>query len=355
MESRRTSLPNVAERGTVLVLRFSSVGDIILTSAALEALASAWPDARIVFVTKREYADLARFHPLVSGVETLAPGESLQSLRKRLAALGPAAVLDLHGKFRGMALRSLVDGEHRGLWRPRPWYQSLGVRLRLTTYHCRMPVAQRYHEAVERLTGLRLERGCLSFHPGEAASGAARALLRDAGVDRERPLVGMAPGALWATKRWPIDRFAGLTRRLLASGTQVVLTGDASEAADTAAVARVAPGAVDLAGRLTLAELGGVIDSCGAFVANDSGPMHMARALGVPTVALFGCTDSAQFDFSGHALLDLRLPCGPCSLHGLSRCPRRHFRCMLEITVEMAQQAVEKLLAGNGKRHAVSA
>ena len=81
------------------------------------------------------------------------------------------------------------------------------------------------------------------------------------------------------------------------------------------------------------------------FVANDSGPMHMARALGVPTVALFGSTDPGQFDFTGHAALFVGLTCSPCSLYGKRRCPLGHFRCMRELGVDRVYAAARALAA----------
>jgi len=335
---------------TVLVLRWSSAGDIVLTAPALEALSQAWPEARIVFVTKPQFVDLVRAHPCVHEVETLRPGEGTLALSRRLAARAPDAVLDLHGKARGFFLRRLAP--RRVVWTKRGTLQGLRVRLGLAPYRAEKLIARRYHDAVEKLVGRALPPGRLRYyvHPDDAAR--ARERLVAAGVDLGRPLCGMSPGALWETKRWPAERFGELAARLVTAGVQVVQSGSKAEAAFTAAVRARAPGAVDLAGQLTLGELGGLIDACTAFVANDSGPMHMARGLGVPTLAFFGSTDPRQFDFSGHAVLFAELPCAPCSLYGKRRCPEGHFRCMLDLDVERALRAVLELSRG-GRRAAV--
>jgi heptosyltransferase II len=334
----------------VLVLRFSSIGDIVLTSAAIDALAQAWPEARLVYVTKPQYGELMRHNPQVQEVVTLAAGESLLAFRRRLAALAPEAVLDLHGKARGLVLRRLVPRQCRVLWRQRPWYQSLAVRLSWRRYHATMPIAARYHDAVERLVGRSLPPGRLRHYIAPAARQEALAALGAAGLEGARPLVGMAPGALWTTKRWPVERYAELARRLRRQGYGIVLTGSPQEAPLTRVIAAQAPGAIDLASHLSLSAVAAVIDRCSVFVANDSGPMHLSRALGVPTVAFFGCTDPAQFTFDGHALMCAGAFCAPCSLHGLERCPRRDFRCMLELTVEKAEAAVLRLLAEPQRR-----
>jgi ADP-heptose:LPS heptosyltransferase len=111
-------------------------------------------------------------------------------------------------------------------------------------------------------------------------------------------------------------------------------------------VRAVAPEARDLIGKIPLASLGGVLARCTAVVANDSAPMHIARGLGVPTLAIFGSTDPGQFDFTGHALLFAGVDCAPCHFYGRRACPRGHFRCMLDLDVQRAWQALEPLLDG---------
>lgn len=345
-------MPETAPRN-IVVLRFSAIGDIVLTAPALEALARCYPGARIHFATKARFAPLVSANPHVHSVVALCEGESILAFRKRLQALEPDALLDLHGKARGMILRSIVPRARRVVWGKRPPSQALAVRLRLRPYRADMRIADRYHAAVERLAGRRLERGELRYHLADGVRQRVQLSLAEVGVDTSRPIVGMAPGAMWETKRWPADRYGGLAARCLEAGHQVVLTGSPAEATVVADVQRVAPGAVDLGERLTLQDLPGLIDACTAFVANDSGPMHIARALGVPTLAIFGSTDPGQFDFDGHGLMFAGVECAPCSLYGLSACPRRHFDCMLKLDVEAAWAQLEHLL-GAGRTRFVS-
>jgi lipopolysaccharide heptosyltransferase II len=194
----------------------------------------------------------------------------------------------------------------------------------------------------------------LRYFLGPSDRDAADGVLRAHGLHPGQPLVGISPGANWETKRWPAERFAGLARRALAAGLQVAVQGSLAEAKLGQLVVRAAPGAVDLTGKLDLPALGGFISRCTAFVANDSGPMHMARALGVPTLALFGSTDPAMFDFAGHAMLFAGVECAPCSFFGRSRCPRGHFRCMLDLTEDLAWDSLAPLLRA-GRRLPLSA
>lgn len=331
---------------SVLVLRFSAVGDILLASPAIEALHRAWPETKILYAVKAEFADLVRQDPFVSDVVAIGKGESAFSLAKRLAALKPGAILDLHSNNRSRWLRMLLPrGIPRVTWTKRPWTDNVPVRLALRPYSAQMHIAARYHAAVERLVGRTLPRGTLRYAVAANDAAAADRALVEAGVDLARPILGMSPGANWETKRWPIERYADLARRARESGMQVVVTGSPAESPLGDAI----PGATNLCGKVSLAGLGGVIQRCTAFVANDSGPMHMARALGVPTLAFFGTTDPKQFVFDGHAVLFAATECAPCHFYGRRKCPKGHFRCMLDLTPDMAWSALTPLVRRGGR------
>ena len=330
---------------TVVVLRFSAVGDVLLTAPALHALRLAWPDARIVYAVKERLAHLMRHNPHVNEVISLREREGPLSYARRLRELRPTDVLDLHGKIRSKILRALLPGVRKVVWHKRDFRDTLPVKLALRPYRASMLFADRYHAAVEELVGRKLPHGKLQYFLGPRDREAADAVLRASGIDPQKPLLGLSPGANWETKRWPAERFAALARRALGQGLQVAVQGSAGEARLGEIIARLAPGAVDLCGKLDLPALGGFISRCAAFAANDSGPMHMARALGVPTLAFFGSTDPTMFDFRGHQMLFAGVKCAPCSFFGRRRCPRGHFRCMLDLGEERAWSALVPLLS----------
>ena len=339
---------------SVLVLRFSAVGDVVLTSPAIEALRTAWPRARIVYAVKARLAHLVKHNPNVDEVLTLDPGEGPLSFARKLRAARCETVLDLHNKIRSKILRALLPSRRTVVWHKRDFKDTLPVKLALKPYHASMLFSDRYHAAVEELVGSRLPRGALRYFLGPDDLANADAALSAAGVSRDAPILGMSPGANWQTKRWPAERFAALAARALKAGFQVVVQGSGEEAALGRQVAAAAPGTVDLSGKLDLPTLGGLIARCAAFVANDSGPMHIARGLGVPTLAFFGSTDPGMFEFQGHRALFAGVECSPCSFFGRARCPRGHFRCMLDLDEDRAWHALEPLLTG-GRRAPLSA
>jgi heptosyltransferase-2 len=183
------------------------------------------------------------------------------------------------------------------------------------------------------------------LYPGHHERLEVDALLGD-GVAGQ-PLVALAPGSVWATKRWPY--YAELARTLREVGRMVVIGGAADR--DLAAEIGRATNdqAVDTTGRLSLLASAELIGRAAVLVTNDSAPLHLASAMNTPTVALFGPTVPA-FGFGplaersvvlGHEALD----CRPCDRHGPARCPLGHWRCMREITAEGVAGAARAILA----------
>jgi len=183
----------------------------------------------------------------------------------------------------------------------------------------------------------------LTVTPSEKARG--RDLLTAAGLDPERPLAILNPGASFGpAKRWPADRFAALARILQERhGLEIAVTGGAEDRPLAQVVqSAVSRPAADLTGRTNLRELLGVIRSAAVFVTNDTGPMHMANALGVPVVAVFGPTDPAVTApyHEPRTVLKKDVVCWPCLYR---QCPYDH-RCLMSITAEETAEAVARFL-----------
>lgn len=329
----------------VLVLRFGAVGDIVLAGGAVGALRTAWPDAHVCFVTRGTFAAVAAALPGVDEVVALEPGESLRTLARRASGGGLAGVLDLHTSLRSLAFRFWLPRAPTGVWRRRSRWHDLLVRLTITRMQNPMTVAARYHAAVEALVGGTVAAGRLGLRVAPAARAGIEALLTRKGVAVGATRVVLIPGANWATKRWPAERFAQLARRCVAEGAVPVLVGGPGEGALTAEVCAAAPGAVDLGETVSLAELPALLAGSSAVVAHDSGPMHMARALRIPTLAVFGSTDPTPFDFRGHAVHAAPPPCAPCHPYGRASCPRGHLRCLTALAAEPAEPLLLRLLA----------
>jgi heptosyltransferase-2 len=175
---------------------------------------------------------------------------------------------------------------------------------------------------------------------------AARELLRIQGIDHSSPIVGVNPGASYGSaKRWPAERYAAVADALARDcAARIVIVGAPDErpiADEVAACMHARP--LVLAGRTSLGQLMGLIRECDLFITNDSGPMHLAAALQVPQLAIFGSTsETATGPLSAHAqVIKHQVDCNPCFLR---ECPI-DFRCMLGITVEEVLEAAHRKLS----------
>jgi heptosyltransferase-2 len=169
------------------------------------------------------------------------------------------------------------------------------------------------------------------------------------GLNTSRMLVGVHPGSVWATKRWSVDGFARLIGMLKQRyPCEILLFGGPDDTAVIAEVQELCGGCgVSLVDRIALHELPAALGLCSVLITNDSGPMHIAVAEGVPVVAIFCATTPALgfYPYSSKAIvLEKDLPCRPCSSHGGRRCPLGTEDCIRLIGPEQVYQAVVQLL-----------
>ncbi|MEP6991805.1 MAG: lipopolysaccharide heptosyltransferase II [bacterium] len=184
-----------------------------------------------------------------------------------------------------------------------------------------------------------------TLYPGAAERAAVDALLAEHGVANGDRLVVLAPGSVWGTKRWPY--YPELATRL-APDFRAVIVGSAEDATLAQAIIAEAPTAIDATGQLSLLASAELIGRAAVVVTNDSAPLHLSSAMGVPTLAIFGPTVPA-FGFgplapkSGVAGHDA-LACRPCDRHGPKVCPLGHFRCMRDLDAAAMADRVRSLL-----------
>jgi heptosyltransferase-2 len=168
------------------------------------------------------------------------------------------------------------------------------------------------------------------------------------------PLVGVAPGSVWATKRWTPAGFAAVIVGLVDEGARCVVLGGRDEVTLAEEVrARSGGRATVLAGRTDIATLVAVVDRLALLIANDSAPMHVACARGVPVVAIF-CATTPAFGYGPYGaqatVVEAALDCRPCARHGGRRCPRGTEDCMRLVEPAVVLAAARAALAGGAGR-----
>ena len=319
-------------RHASLVVQTSFLGDVVLTTGLIAELAGRGP---VDVVVRPEAAALLANNPSVRRVVVYdkrgADGGVGGAWRigRRLRAAGPYAAAYLAQGSPRSALLAVVAGARervgfdtsRGA---RPFYTRV-VRYRGERHH-----AERLWALARPDDAPGAEQVRPRLYPGDAERAAADAVLEPLGG---APFAALAPGSVWATKRWPY--YAELAARLAGETALVVVGGPGDGELAGAIAAACPPGrVVDATGRLSLLASAALIARARLLVTNDSSPQHLASAVGTPTLAVFGPTVPA-FGFGplapGSATGGVEgLACRPCDKHGPRVCPLGHWKCMRE-------------------------
>ncbi|MGC3996064.1 MAG: lipopolysaccharide heptosyltransferase II [Anaeromyxobacter sp.] len=330
----------MSDPANILVIRYSALGDVVLATSVLEPLRARFPQARIEWVTDPLYAPLLEGLPELAQVHRLVrEGEDTAwALAGRLRGRFDA-VIDLQNKVRS-AVIARAAAPLRTAFKRRSAGAALMALFGSDPPLVRAHATQLYAEALAPL-GITAPGPMKINLPPQAVALAADALR---GVSA--PAVALAPGARWATKRWPAERFAAVADALAADGVSIVLCGGPGDRDAFAAfrAATRAPVAADLS-CLPIDALAAAIARVQLLVACDSGPVHLATAVGTPVLALFGPTSVTRWGPPppGRAL-HLGLRCAPCSNHGGDFCPEGHHRCLADLAPEAVLAAARDML-----------
>jgi heptosyltransferase-1 len=332
----------------ILLIKLSSLGDVIHALPTLEALRSLFPQGHITWLVEDINAPLLTGHPALDEVwpvprPRLGNGKFLQNIgellgvARRLREEPFDLVVDLQGLLKSAVWVALVRGKRKvGYDRTREC-SYLPLTERLAPFD---PEAHAVLRCLNVARHLGAAAAPLRFRLGLPPPEEMSHVLPP---EPDQRLAVLHPGARWPTKLWPAAHWAALAGWLVREkGFQVALTGsqgDRELAGDIAVLAEVP--LINLAGRTSLAELAGLLQKARLAVTTDTGPMHLACALGTPVVALFGPTApwrTGPFG-EGHEVVRLAFPCSPCFRR---RCPEP--RCLTKLPVSRAQEAVEKIL-----------
>jgi lipopolysaccharide heptosyltransferase II len=336
-----------------LIIRLSSIGDIILASPLIRLLQKKNPQAEIDFLVKSEYRELVQHNPYLRYViefDTDGGFAALRALGRRIRQERYDAIIDIQGNLRSTFLRSGASSTILKL-KKRRLARFFLVNFKWNVYRSAPSVPIRYLETVRSLGIDDDGEGLEIFVPDEVKM-RVRDQLTKAGIDGQGLVVGLCPGAKHATKRWLREYFERLAVTLVREdGAKLLLFGGEDDqelcSAIERRVAEETGGRTDIlnyAGTKSLLETASAMDACDTIVANDSGLLHLSAARKRRVVAIFGPT-VREFGFypygtESKVIERQGLYCRPCTHIGGQTCPEGHFRCMKEIAVEEVLGAV---------------
>ncbi len=343
----------VGDPASILLVKLSSIGDVVQSLPVAAALRRRFPQAYIAWAVGPAAADVVSGNPHLS--ETLVVGgtdpdgvtpwrlrpvpplSAPRRLRQELRTHGFEVSLDLQGLFKS-ALIAFLSGA-----RERIGFRNLQEAAFLLNNRRVVPDRRDVH-AVEAYLGFAEALGApaqpldFTIATSEEDRGKAHELLAGS-----QPLAAIIPGARWESKRWPAARFAAVAHALHDSfGITCVVLGaraDRPLAEEIAAAARCP--VLDLTGKTTLKQTAEVLRCCRVTVGNDTGPLYISAAVGTPTAVVFGPTDAARLGpyGEGHVKVTSRAPCAPCRRR---RC--RPLKCMESVPPEEVIAALGTLL-----------
>ena len=340
----------------IAIFQTSFIGDSVLTTPLVKKTAKLFPDSKIVVITRPQTDEI--FRPMKEVSEVILNDKKgwnkLAGIWKTARAIKKAGVdiiLVPHRSFRSALIA---------------WLSGVPVRIGFTSsegwflYTKTVPFSWMIHDAERNLSLLQgivkekftAEKLNMRYTPS-AEENVAR-LMKDFNLEG-KTLVGIHAGSAWPTKCWPMDYFVKLISRLQTEmGVKVVLVGGGKKDADLGEkICQLSEGhAANLCGKTSLSDLMALMEHFKLFITNDSGPMHIATAFDVPTLAIFGPTTRELGFFpygEGHRVLEVEnLPCRPCALHGGKKCPLGHFKCMRDILPERAFENAKEMLEKQG-------
>lgn len=343
----------MADAEKILVVQTSFLGDVVLTTPLIAAIRRCFPGAHLAVLCAPRGKDILEGHPDIDEIIVYRKrGEggrrqTLWRMARELGARGFTMAIAPHKSFR-TALLLFLSGIPRRIG----FRQSAGWFF----FHQRVDRDSSLHDVERNLSLL----AALGEDPRESnraprvevtpsARNTAAEVFRSLGINGGGPVFGVNPGSVWATKRWTQEGYAQLIGALKRKyGGQIVLFGGEEDRKIAENIMALSGHAcVSLVGRIGLGELAAAIERCHVFITNDSGPMHVAVARGVPVVAIFCATTPSLgfFPYSQNAVVvEKELACRPCGSHGGRYCPLGTEDCMRLVKAEDVMRGVERLL-----------
>ena len=330
----------------ILIVKPSSLGDIIHSLPVLWALRKTYPDAYIGWVVKDVWQDLLADNPLIDHLIILKKGlGGIISAIRETRSLKFDTAIDLQGLFRSGIITFFSGAKTRTGF-------SNARELAPIFYNNKVIVPQGHIHAVDRYMMTVSNPPLLNFPLYIAIEDAewAKEFLMENNLYNKRPLIAINPSARWVKKRWPAASFSALINQLINElKAGIIIVGSKEDIPIAEEINSHVNERIAIAtGKTSLKRLPALLANVNLLVTNDSGPMHIAAAIGTPVVALFGPTDHRLTGpyGSGHVVISKDMDCKPCL-----RRPCKHGKplCMEMIAVEDVANAVKKILARQSK------
>jgi heptosyltransferase-2 len=313
----------------ILIIRLSSLGDILLTTPVIRALKKNKPDAQIDVLVRKQYFDAIKNNPYIDNIFTLSH-DNFQELKSTIKKNDYDLIIDLQGNLRSRWLCFDSQAPIRRINKPaiNKW---LLVNTKFDLLHD-FSIPKLYAETAHII----LDDEGLEIFIDDSIKPR---------IDLGDDYIGICPGSRHKTKMWPAEYYIELGKKLTADNYRVLVFGGKDDKEICNEITEEIPNAINLQTENELLQMASELKLCKLVISNDSGLMHVASAVKTPVVALFGSTVKS-FGFSPYGVKysiieNAGLNCRPCSHIGLEKCPKNHFKCMKDLTPDLVYKQIK--------------
>ncbi len=339
----------------ILVIRFSSLGDIILTAPFLKVLRRKFPDAEIDFCTKSRYKDIIRLNPNINRIietDDNLDFIELSKLRKELTGNPYDLVIDLHNNLRTFYLKFFLGlGTKILVFRKYSFRKFLLVNFKINLLKGFPPISARYINTLKKIAHITSSdlKTHSEFFTNKESRNRVLKILADNGIADTSNIICVVPGTKHFTKTYPAEYYAEIINTAQGSHVFALVGAENDRPVTGKILSGTRKNICDLCGKLNLPELAELMKLSKLVISGDTGPMHIAEALNVPLIALMG-SSVKEFGFypqseNSSVIENVNLSCRPCSHIGKKKCFKGHFKCMMEIKPEAVYFKLNELLS----------
>ena len=361
-----------------LIIRISSLGDVLLTSALVRCIKKTFPDATIDFVVDKQFADIVKYNPHINNVIVYDKKQTIKennSIKKNLA--NDYKIIDLQNNFRSIFFRKGL-GNEIAIFKKKYIQKLFLVWLKINLFDKNLSIPEKYINTANKFgiksninnanDGLEIwlpEEKELEYYPPTVKFENCRSTIKTANNSSEKKYIfAIAPSAKHKTKQWLPEYFSELILLLDAKynakfyllggqedkeicsfitakiNSEIAHSREFSDKIENSKKIEI----FDYSGKTSIIETVRLVDECDLLVTNDTGIMHIGAARKLPLVVIFGSTVT-NFGFAPYRtkyeICEVDLPCRPCTHIGQKECPKKHFNCMKLITPEMVLSKIQ--------------
>jgi lipopolysaccharide heptosyltransferase II len=338
----------------VLFIRLSSLGDILLTFPLVSFFKSKYPDSEITYLAKSEYSELLSLNKDIDKVVLFDKASTkLSRLRRTIKENEYEFIFDLHNNLRSNLL-CVMNGIKRSKFNKHSFRKYFLVKFKINLLRNFPQISKRYFSSLLKfnlLNPVGFDDFLYNYSIPVSTTEKENILIKFPFLKNHKNIIGFCPSARHNTKMFPAGKFIKIGQALIKDkDSAIVLFGSADEFDYCESIRKQISEkqCYNLAGDTGIFETSTLLTQCNIVVTNDTGLMHLSNLLNLPLFAIFGSTVK-EFGFfpkgsNAHVFENRNIKCRPCSHIGLSNCPKKHFKCMLDINETEILSRIKEIL-----------